>query len=89
VLEIAKTDHERVFVMQEFVLLVPVLQRVRVLLPVQVSQWVRVLQLVQELQVQLQPLVLVVFHHVALLLLVHLLKKSKKMMNPKSLGYKF
>jgi hypothetical protein len=38
-----------------------------------------------------QPLVLVVFHHEALLQLVHLLKKMKKMkkMNPTNLGYMF
>jgi hypothetical protein len=35
-----------------------------------------------------QPLVLVVFHHEALLQLVHLLKKLKKL-NPKNLGYMF
>jgi hypothetical protein len=45
-------------------------------------------QLVQELLVLPQPLVLVVFHHEALLQLVHLLKKLKKL-NPKNLGYMF
>jgi uncharacterized membrane-anchored protein len=66
---------------------VQVLQLVQVL-QVQVLQ-VQVLQvqLVQVLQVQqLQPLVLVVFHRVVLLQLVHWLKKK---MNLKSLGYKF
>jgi hypothetical protein len=72
VLVIAKNDHEQVFVTSEFVLLVPVLQ---------VLQLVRVLQLVQrvqelllqvpELLVQMQPLVLVVFHRVVLLQLGH------------------
>jgi hypothetical protein len=61
---------------------------------VQVSQLVQVLLLVQPVQVFArqvlpQPLVLVVFHRVALLQLVHLMKKSKKKMNQNYLGYKF
>jgi hypothetical protein len=82
---IAKNVHEQVFVMREFALLVLLLvQLVQVFVqPVQVFA-----QLVQELLVLPQPLVLVVFHHEALLQLVHLLKKMKKM-NPKNLGYMF
>jgi hypothetical protein len=45
--------------------------------------------LVLVLLVLSQPLVLVVFHRVVRLQLVHLLKKSKKKMNPKNLGYMF
>jgi hypothetical protein len=98
---IAKNVHEQVFVMREFALLVLLLvQLVQVQVlplvlvfaqPVQVfAQPVQVFaQLEQELLVQPQPLVLVVFHHEALLQLVHLLKKSKKKMNPKNLGYMF
>jgi hypothetical protein len=64
-LVIAKNDREQVFVMQEFVLLVPVL-----LVPV--LQRVQVLkQRAQKLLVQMQPLVLVVFHRVVLLQLGH------------------
>jgi hypothetical protein len=92
---IAKNDHEQVFVMQEFALQVQVqlvsqLVQVFVLPLVQVfAQPVQVFaQLVQELLVLPQPLVLVVFHHEALLQLVHLLKKLKKL-NPKNLGYMF
>jgi hypothetical protein len=87
-LVIAKNVHEQVFVMREFALLVLlIVQRVQ---PVQVFvQPVQVFaQLVQELLVLPQPLVLVVFHHEALLQLVHLLKKLKKL-NPKNLGYMF
>jgi hypothetical protein len=62
------------------VLVLLIVQRVQ---PVQVFA-----QLVQELLVLPQPLVLVVFHHEALLQLVHLLKKLKKL-NPKNLGYMF
>jgi hypothetical protein len=70
---------------------VPVLQRVQ---QVQVLELqLLVLQRVRVLQAQLQLLVLVVFHHVVLLQLVHSMKKLKKkstqMMNPKSLGYMF
>jgi hypothetical protein len=65
-------------------LIVQRVQPVRVFVqPVQVFA-----QLVQELLVLPQPLVLVVFHHEALLQLVHLLKKLKKL-NPKNLGYMF
>jgi hypothetical protein len=82
VLVIATNDHEQVFVMQEFVLPVPVLQRVWVLQlvqSVQVLQLVQVLLLqVQKLLVQMQPLVLVVFHRVVLLQLGHSLKKPQK-----------
>jgi hypothetical protein len=98
---IAKNVHEQVFVMQEFALLLQVLQLVLVqvlplvlvlvlvLLIVQRVPLVQVFaQLVQELLVLPQPLVLVVFHHEALLQLVHLLKKLKKL-NPKNLGYMF
>jgi hypothetical protein len=75
---------------------VQVLPLVLVLLIVQRVQPVRVfvqpvrvfVQLVQVLLVLPQPLVLVVFHHEALLQLVHLLKKLKKL-NPKNLGYMF
>jgi hypothetical protein len=88
-LVIAKNDHEQVFVKLEFV------QQVSLVLQlVQVSQLVQVLLLVQRAQVFArqvlpQPLVLVVFHRVVLLQLVHLLKKSKKKMNLKNLGYMF
>jgi hypothetical protein len=52
-LEIAKNDHEQVFVMQEFVLLVPVLL-VPVLQVLQLVQRVRVLkQRAQKLLVQM------------------------------------
>jgi hypothetical protein len=97
---IAKNVHEQVFVMREFALLVLLLVQlvqvlplvlvlVLVLLIVQRVQPVQVFaQLVQELLVLPQPLVLVVFHHEALLQLVHLLKKLKKL-NPKNLGYMF
>jgi hypothetical protein len=96
-LVIAKNVHEQVFVMREFALLVLLLVQlvqvlplvlvlVLVLLIVQRVQPVQVFaQLVQELLVLPQPLVLVVFHHEALLQLVHLLKK----LNPKNLGYMF
>jgi hypothetical protein len=68
------------------VLVLLIVQRVQ---PVQVfAQLVQVLQLAQVLLVLPQPLVLVVFHHEALLQLVHLLKKLKKL-NPKNLGYMF
>jgi hypothetical protein len=92
-LVIAKNDHEQVFVKLEFalrallvlqrVLVLPVVQRVQRVQQVQVSQ------LLQPVQVLPQPLVLVVFHRVVLLQLVHLLKKSKKKMNLKNLGYRF
>jgi hypothetical protein len=81
-LVIAKNVHEQVFVMQEFALLL------QVQLVSQLVQELLVQQLEQELLVQPQPLVLVVFHHVVRLQLVHLLKKMKKM-NPKNLGYMF
>jgi hypothetical protein len=99
-LVIVKNVHEQVFVMREFALLVLLLVQlvqvlplvlvlVLVLLIVQRVQPVQVFaQLVQELLVLPQPLVLVVFHHEALLQLVHLLKKLKKL-NPKNLGYMF
>jgi hypothetical protein len=62
--------------MQEFAQPVVALQRAPVL---QVLQRVLVLkQLAQKLQAQLQLLVLVVFHHVVLLQLVHSMKKLKK-----------
>jgi hypothetical protein len=85
VLVIATNDHEQVFVMQEFVQQVLVLQQV-------LELQVLVLQRVLVLQAQLQLLVLEELHHVVLLQLVHSmkkLKKSRKMMNPKSLGYMF
>jgi hypothetical protein len=86
---IAKNDHEQVFVKLEFAL-----RALLVLQLVLVSQLVQVLLLVQRAQVFArqvlpQPLVLVVFHRVVLLQLVHLLKKSKKKMNLKNLGYRF
>jgi hypothetical protein len=72
VLEIAKNDHEQVFVMQEFVLLVPVLQVLQLVRVLQLVQRVQVLkQRAQKLLVQMQPLVLVVFHRVVLLQLGH------------------
>jgi hypothetical protein len=82
-LVIAKNDREQVFVMQEFVLLVPVLLVPVLLVPVlqvlQLVQRVQVLkQRAQKLQVQMQPLVLVVFHRVVLLQLGHSLKKPQK-----------
>jgi hypothetical protein len=87
VLVIATNDHEQVFVMQEFAQPVVALQRVPVL---QVLQRVLVLkQLAQKLQVQPQLSVSEELHHVVLLQLVHSMKKSRKMMNPKSLGYMF
>jgi hypothetical protein len=94
---IAKNVHEQVFVMREFALLVLLLVQLVQVLPLVlvlvlvllIVQPVQVFaQLVQELLVLPQPLVLVVFHHEALLQLVHLLKKLKKL-NPKNLGYMF
>jgi hypothetical protein len=85
VLVIATNDHEQVFVMQEFVQQVLVLQQV-------LELQVLVLQRVLVLQAQLQLLVLEELHHVVLLQLVHSmkkLKKSRKKTNPKSLGYMF
>jgi hypothetical protein len=82
---IATNDHEQVFVMQEFVQQVLVLQQV-------LELQVLVLQRVLVLQAQLQLLVLEELHHVVLLQLVHSmkkLKKSRKKTNPKSLGYMF
>jgi hypothetical protein len=88
-LEIAKNDHEQVFVKLEFVQQVSlVLQRAQVL---QLVQVLLVVQLVQVFARQVLPqlLVLAVFHRVALLQLVHLMKKSKKKMNQNYLGYRF
>jgi hypothetical protein len=89
---IAKNVHEQVFVMREFALLVLLLvQLVQVQVLPLVLVLVLVLLIVQVLPLVLvlpQPLVLVVFHHEALLQLVHLLKKLKKL-NPKNLGYMF
>jgi hypothetical protein len=87
---IAKNDREQVFVMQEFVLLVLVLQVLQRVLVLQ-AQLVQVLkQLAQKLQVQPQLSVSEELHHVVLLQLVHSMKKkSTQMMNPKSLGYMF
>jgi hypothetical protein len=85
---IAKNDHEQVFVLQKFALLL--VQELQLLQELLVLQQVRRVQVVPVLQlVQMQLLVLAVFHHVVHLQLVHLLKKSKKKMNLKNLGYKF
>ena len=89
---IVKNDHEQVFVMQVFALLVQELlvsQLVQELLVSQLEQVQLELQLVMLLLVLPQLLVLVVFRRVVRLQLVHLLKKSKKKMNPKNLGYMF
>jgi hypothetical protein len=87
---IAKNDREQVFVMQEFVLLVLVLQVLQRVLKLQRVLVLQVLQRVLVLQAQPQLSVSEELHHVVLLQLVHSMKKkSTQMMNPKSLGYMF